>query len=256
MDLTNLTPTELKDLTAKTDDKDAVREIATHVGAIFSGNTGVSTLKEKINEIVDDQIEVEKTDIDAVPDVGALINDPVAKALASQIAAKEAEVDKDEDVHVAAPKANQYSTADMLEMDAAQVKDADLRRKVIRAQAMRMIRCRISNVDPNDNAIPATIVTCYSKYTGKVSKAIPHDDDFYENGYHIPKIIYDELLSRTFNARKEVKNRGQAGAVGIKKMKTVKQRKFVIEVLEPLTAAELKALASSQQARGALDPTK
>jgi len=250
MDLANLNPTELKELTAKSEDKDALREIASHVGATFSGNTGVATLKEKINEIVDIQIEAEKAETDPEPEENAPL-DPVAAALAAQN--QVSDEDKDDDVHVKQVKPK-YSVAEMMEMDAAQVKDPTLRRNVIRTQALRMRRVRIANVDPADAAVPSTLVTCYTKYTGKVSKVIPHDSENYDHGYHVPQIILDELATRTYNMRKEIKKRGSS--FGVKEYKTVVAKKFHIEILPDLTQKELDALAVSQEGRGAIDRSK
>lgn len=248
MELKNLSNEELVELTAKTSDKNALREIATFVDVSFSGNTGIETLKTKINDRLTVMIEEEKIEEEDEPEDNLNTNDPVTAALIAQNAARDE--DDDEDVHVERVKPK-YTKAEMLEMDAAQVKDPQLRRQVIRAQAMRLRRVRITNLDPADAAVPATLVTCYSKYTGKVSKLIPHDAENYEHGYHIPNIIYEELQTRTFNMRKEVKRRGSS--FGIKEYKTVRAKKFVIEDLPDLTPAQLKSLASSQAARGAID---
>lgn len=247
MNLKDMTNSELQDLVVKTTDKDALREIATFLDVGFSGNTGMETLKTKLTDrlnvlIAEEQAEEE----DDLPEEELDANDPVAAALIAQIAEK----DKEEDVHVPQVKVA-YTIGEMLEMDASKVKDDNLRRQVIRAQAMRLRRVRINNVDPNDANVPSTLVTCYSKYTGKVSKVIPHDAEFYENGYHIPQIILDELETRTFNLRKEIKRKGNS--FGVKEYKTIPTKKFLIEILPDLTEAQIKALAQSQESRGAID---
>lgn len=254
MDLTNLTTVELKELTSKSDDKDALREISTHVGAKFSGNTGMVKLKENINQILDARIEDEKEKSENKSEAEPKENesmDPVTAALAAQNKALDEE--KEEDVHVKQVK-QKYSIKEMMEMDAAQVKDPTLRRNVIRTQALRLRRVKITNMDPSDAAVPSTLVTVYTKYTGKVSKIIPHDSENYEQGYHVPQIILDELETRTFNMRKEVKKRGSN--FGVKEYKTVVAKKFHIEILPDLTEKELKALAASQESRGAVDRSK
>lgn len=244
MELKDLDNKQLAELTTKLDDKEALREIATYVGVTFSGNTGVNTLKEKIlSEII---LEEESEENDE-PEDQTVPNDPVAKALAAQNKALEEE--KEADVHVAQAK-KVYSVAEMMEMDAAQVKDSKLRREVVRTQAMRLRRVQIHNLDPADSAVPGAIITVYSKYTGKVSKFIPFGEEN-ENGWHIPQILYDELKTRTYNMRKEIKNRNNS--VGIKEYKTIKTPKFNIIDLPDLTAQELKNLANSQQGRGAID---
>jgi hypothetical protein len=247
MDLSELTFTDLSEMTNKTTDKDVLRKIAETVGATFSGNTGIEKLKEKIHaeiNLVKEQEEDEE-DVNAEPEM-AESNDPVMAALKSHVASR----DKDEDVHIK-QTVQTYSHAEMLEMDAAQVKDDKLRRNVIRAQALRLRRIKLTNLDPDDAMVPGMMVTCYSKYTGKVSKFIPFDEESYENGYHVPQIIYDDLKTRTYNMRKEVKKRGSS--FGIKEYKTVRAKKFAIEDMKPLSDAEIKSLAQSQEARGAID---
>lgn len=246
MDLKTLTNEELLSLVSKTTDKDALREIATFLDVSFSGNTGMETLTNKLVARLKEIIAEEAEDLDELPEEELDANDPVAAALLAQIASK----DKEEDVHVAEVKVR-YTIEEMLEMDASKVKDDILRRQVIKAQALRLSRVRIRNLDPDDAMVPSTLVTCYSKYTGKVSKVIPHDDEFYVNGYQVPQIILDDLETRTFNMRKEIKSNGRS--FGVKQYKTIPTKKFSIEYLPQLTEAQLKALAASQEARGAID---
>lgn len=240
MDISNLNKTELGLLATKTDDKDVLRDIATKLEITFSGNTGPQKLKEKIMEAC---MEVDEPEDE--PEMEEAPMDPVSQALAAHIESK----DKDDDVHVKAVE-QKYSVAEMMEMDAAQVKDDKLRRNVIRTQALRQIRVRITNLDPDDAAVPGSMVTCYSKYTGKVSKYIPFGEEN-EHGYHIPKIIFDDLKARKFAVRKEVKKRGSS--FGVKEYKTVWTNKFSIEELPPLTKAQLAGLAAKQAASGSID---
>ncbi|AGH07386.1 hypothetical protein SUFG_00014 [Sulfitobacter phage phiCB2047-B] len=259
MDLSNLSNTEIKELAAQSDDKDLLRTIATFVDVTFSGNSGMNTLKDKIAERMFVLIEEEEAEAAALAETEAEelidnseVNDEITKALNAHIAAEKDKIG-DEDVHVEQVK-QIYSVEDMMEMDAAQVRDPKLRRRVVRAQALRLRRVRITNMDPNDSSVPATFVTCYSKYTGKIAKLIPHDSEFYVNGYHIPQIIYDELQTRTYNMRKEVRNKG--ASFGVKEYKNSVQKKFMIEDLKPLSKAELANLSASQQGRGAVDHTQ
>jgi len=241
MDLQELTKPQLAELVQKTEDKDALREIANFVGAGYSGNTGVAKLKENIlAEVIIDEVPDEPE-----VDEDLNLNDPVAQAL---IAQNKEETDPDEDVHVKVERIK-YSNEEMMEMDAAQVKDPKLRKAVIRAQALRMRRVRITNNDPSDAAVPGAIISVVSKYTGKVAKFIPFDEEVYVNGYHVPQIILDDLNSRTYNVRKDKKS----GKFGVKERVTVRQKKFFIETLPDLTPTQLKALAQEQTARGAID---
>lgn len=243
MELKDLTPEQLVELTNRTSDKDVLRNVATHVGVTFSGNTGVAKLKEKLLEAI--EIPDEDEDEDPLPD--EMPKDPISQALANQI---KAEQHSDEDVHVAQEKMT-YSHAELMEMDPAQVKDPKLRRQAVRAQALRLRRVRITNLDPDDAAVPGAIITVYSRYTGKVSKLIPFDEEVYKNGYHIPQILLDDLSTRTYNVRKEVSRRGSN--FGVKEYKNTTAKKFMIEYLPDLTEAQIAKLAQDQAARGAID---
>lgn len=245
MELKELTSEQLAELTQKTDDKEALREIATHVGASFSGNTGVAKLKENIlaEIILDETPDTDTPEIDE--DLNQ--NDPVAQALIAQNI-KRAEEEKDEDVHVEQVR-DKYTRAEMLEMDASKVKDDALRRKVVFAQAMRLRRVRIINNDPSDANVPGAIITVTSKYTGKVSKFIPYEEEIYENGYHVPQILLDDLMTRTYPVRRKKKD----SKFGVNQYTTHQARKFVIEFLPDLTPAEKQALAQDQAARNAID---
>lgn len=246
MELTELSFEQLKELTQKTEDKEALREIATHVGVSFSGNTGVSKLKENIlSEIaVEESSDVDEPEVDT--DLN--LNDPVAQALIAQNKRIAEEEGKEEDVHVK-PKRNVYTVEEMMEMDASKVKDSTLRRKVIRTQSLRLRRVRITNNDPADSEVPGAIVSVISPYTGKVAKFIPFEEEVYENGYHVPQIILDDLASRTYPVRRKDKK----AQFGVNKFKTVRLRKFVIEYLPDLTPAQLASLSKDQAARNAID---
>lgn len=249
-DLSTKSLKELAELTRDSEDKAVLRAVAEQVGVTFSGNTGVSTLKEKIlAELILDE------EPDAEPDedeVSADSSDPIMAALAQHREDPSPEVS---DIYVkeeAGQKlSKKFSVAEMMEMDASKIKDDTLRRNVIRTQALRMVRVKITNLDPSDANVPGAIVTCYSKYTGKVTKYIPYDEEQHPNGYHIQKMILDDLKTRTFNLRKEIKTAGSS--FGVKQYKTTKVRKFAIEELPPLTKDELKNLAKQQAATGSID---
>ena len=86
-------------------------------------------------------------------------------------------------------------------MDPSTIEDLSLRREAIRAQALRLVRVKIQNLDPNDAAVTGAIVSLQNKYTGKVSKLIPFGSET-ENGYHIPWMMYEHLKQWKFPLRK------------------------------------------------------
>lgn len=116
------------------------------------------------------------------------------------------------------------------------------RRARINSEAMALVRVRISNMNPEKAAWPGEWVGVVSKYTGSVRKYIPFGEAT-DGGYHIPKIIYDELIERKFQQIRVTKD-----AKGNEKVTTRMVREYQVTILEPLTEAELKELAAAQQA--------
>jgi len=239
-DLSNKSFEELAVIVQETSDKDVLRRIATMLDITFSGNTGVERLKSNIIEALNLEPE---TDVDP--------NDPIVQA-----AANVRKADPGQNVQTKTRSVTELPRNEQAMLDPFDPKWKEVeRRAIVRARAMRLHRVRITNMDPNDAALPGAIITVYNKYTGKVAKYIPFGDET-ENGYHVPEIILNELKSRTFTMRKEVKPRGQAGSFGVKTYKTVMMKKFAIEELPPLTDAELDYLANDQKARGAIDASE
>lgn len=234
MDFTKLTPEEISELVRDSEDKDTLRAVADFVGVTYSGNTGVDKLKTNIfAELV----------LDEVPDTEGDVNDPVLQALAaaSETVSLEA-VDQTTEKPV-----GEYTMDELYEMDPNKTNNEFLKRRIVKAKATRLIRVRITNLDPGDADVPGAIITAYNKYCGKISKYIPFGEEN-EFGYHVPEILLKEMRRRKFALRKEVKKKGSV--FGVKEYKTSLVPKFSIEVLPPLTQEEMKALASDQAARG------
>lgn len=106
---------------------------------------------------------------------------------------------------------------------------------------MALLRCRIYNLNPKKNDLQGEIITVGNRFVGTVRKFIPFGEAT-DNGYHIPRIIYNELKSRKFQ---------QIGTKTVKGQIEVKTRlvpEYNIEVLPPLTKEELEELALSQAA--------
>lgn len=200
--------------------KEFCREVCKQLDITYSNNAPVANLKKKI---LDELVEPEE--VAPAPQVT-----PVAPPKKK--------------------KASEYSNAELLNMKHEDTTDELLKRRIIRAKAMRLYRVRITNLDPNDADVPGAIVTVYTKYTGKVSKLIPFGEEN-EHGYHVEKILLDELRSRKFVMRKEIKRKGSS--FGVKQYKTTYANKFSIEVLPDLTSEQLEDLAKTQAAKGSID---
>ncbi len=256
MDLSTKTQEELVNLVQASEDKETLRTVATHVGASFSGNTGVDKLKNSILSAIEakekeapiltsDPDEDNDSDEDEDSDLSA--PDPVLMAALRR---------HNDKVKIAPGRPNGIKLPELATLVTMNEREEGisepLRRAIVRSKALRLIRCRVTNLDPQDTAVPGMLLSVYNKYTGKVAKLIPFGEEN-EHGYHIPKILLDELKSRTFNMRKEKKRKGSS--FGVKEYTTVTVRKFSIEELPPLTQEDLDNLANDQKARGAIDQT-
>lgn len=235
MDLSTKTLDDLLNTATVTEDKETLREIAKHLGVSFSGNTGIEKLRENILADIETKM-FEPVELDEPEEA-----DPVFEAMKKSV--KEAKK---------APRASVIPpVSELVHMNPrAPGISEPLKRAIIRAKALRLVRCRIQNLDPSDAALPGMIITCYNKYTGKVSKYVPFGEEN-DQGWHLPQIIVNELEQRQFPMRKEIKTRGSS--FGVAQYKTQMMRKFSVEKLPPLTKQELEALAQDQKARGAID---
>ena len=119
-------------------------------------------------------------------------------------------------------------------------------RQTIMEENMRMIRLRITNLDPKKKDLPGEIITVANEYLGTVRKFVPFGE-VTEQGYHVPYCIYKLLKSRKFLNIRTVKNPADP-------LKPIIQQnwvnEFALEVLPQLTQEELDKLASTQAASG------
>lgn len=120
-------------------------------------------------------------------------------------------------------------------------------RKEARDKALKLVRIRLSCMDPAKNQLQGEIITVSNNVVGDVKKYIPYNTDFYENGYHVPNIIYKYLLNRKYSSFREVKT--AHGPV----IQSSLANAYSIEVLPQLTEKELQALARQQAAAKAMD---
>lgn len=124
----------------------------------------------------------------------------------------------------------------------AKVKVMTLREKVL-AQAMKLVRVRITNMDPKKKDLPGEILTVANEYIGNVRKYIPYGEQS-DDGYHVPQCIYDLLESRKFLSIRTIKD----PKTGAPRVHTTWAKEFALEVLPQLTRAELDKLAAAQKA--------
>uniref|UniRef100_A0AAU6VZK7 N4 protein n=1 Tax=Pseudomonas phage Arace01 TaxID=3138526 RepID=A0AAU6VZK7_9VIRU len=128
----------------------------------------------------------------------------------------------------------------------APVKKKTLRQHLIE-ENMKLIRVRITNLDPKKKDLQGEIFTVANEYLGTIRKFVPFGEAT-DEGYHIPKCIYDLMADRKFLNIRTLKDR----RTGVNRVESNYVREFALEVLPDLTEKELKELAASQAASGSL----
>ena len=124
--------------------------------------------------------------------------------------------------------------------------ERDMRiREEQRLDQLKLVRCRIANMNPAKGDLKGEIITVGNKYLGTIKKFVP----FGEAGesYHLPRIMVDELKAREFN---QVRTRKGDKGQTIIEQRLVKE--YNIVELEPLTEKELAELARQQAAAAGL----
>lgn len=133
--------------------------------------------------------------------------------------------------------------------EVSQVSPAEETRAQIRArlqkECLQLVRLRITNLDPKKKDLPGEIITIGNEFIGNIKKFVPYGE-VTDNGYHVPKIIYDELKGRKFlNIRVTKKN-------GREHVEQNWAQEFSLDVLPQLTEHEIARLAATQAAAGGL----
>lgn len=124
---------------------------------------------------------------------------------------------------------------------AAPVKVKSLR-QTLYDREMRLVRLRITNLDPKKKDLPGEIFCVANEVLGAVRKFIPYGEAT-DNGYHVPYCIYKQLKKREFlNIKVRKDSRGR------EHVETNMAREFALEILEPLTEKDLARLAAHQAA--------
>lgn len=131
--------------------------------------------------------------------------------------------------------------------DFSKIKDKNKRTMAIRAhqrkEALKLIRVRISNLNPSKKDIPGEILTTGNKYIGTVKRYIPFGEQT-DDGWHVEKVLLDMMRERKFLQIRQIRDR----RTGVNRTETRYVREFAIEELEPLTQEELERLARTQAA--------
>lgn len=131
------------------------------------------------------------------------------------------------------------------EADAPKAETENERRIRLRDEAAKLVRIRVTCMNPNKREWEGEIFTAGNSAVGTHKKYVPFNAD---EGWHVPNIIYQQLVQREcqiFVTKKDA--RGNKSRQG----KLIKE--FAIEVLPPLTQEELDDLAQRQAMAKSVD---
>lgn len=174
------------------------------LGIRHSNNIGLETLRKKVNDAMNTEINFETE--------AEILDLPIAEKVV--VAEKE-------------------------------LTASEARHKMMR-DAKKLVRVRITNMDPKKASLPGEILTVANEYIGTVSRYVPFGE-VTDEGWHVEQCIYDMMNERRFLHIRVTKD-----ARGREVINTNWAREFSLEVLPPLTKNEIEALKTSQAAEGAV----
>jgi hypothetical protein len=125
------------------------------------------------------------------------------------------------------------------------VETENMRLRRLKQEAHALVRIRVTCMNPNKKDWEGEIITVGNSLVGTVSKFVPFN---VEDGWHVPRILYEVLLARQCQVFYPVKT---MHGVTVRKGKLIKE--FAIEVLPQLTPEELRDLAQRQAMANAID---
>ena len=119
------------------------------------------------------------------------------------------------------------------------------KRKRLKAEALKLVRIRLTCLNPAKKEWEGEIITVGNSLIGSVKKFVPFNAD---DGWHVPHVIYQQLKERQCQIFYTATD---ARGNKVRKGKLIKE--FAIEVLPPLTKEELEELARRQAMAKAID---
>jgi len=118
-------------------------------------------------------------------------------------------------------------------------------RKRLTQREMKLIRCRITNLNPAKNDLHGEIFTFSNKLLGAVKRFIPYGEAG-ANGWHVPYCMFKMLKNKKYQVIKTTKN----DRTNTEQVERYLSSEFNLEVLPPLSKAEIDQLAQAQLSRG------
>lgn len=118
------------------------------------------------------------------------------------------------------------------------------RREAQKKELMKLVRVKITAHSPFEKQLPAITIDAGNSTVGNVHRTIQLNEP-----WHVEQIILNVLKEKKYRAKKE-----KADPTTRRKVySNVSYASYNIEILPPLTEKELKELAATQLATGAID---
>ncbi len=204
--------------------------------------------------------EIEQAPVTEAPDTSAPLESPVPDELTmlkqrarlmninfSNNIGIEALREKIKDTLEGTTKAEEPVQSQVNPLEPEEEKPMNIRERLQKEQ-LRLVRVRVTNLDPKKKDLKGEIFTIANEYLGTVRKFVPYGEAT-DGGYHIPWCIYNELKERQFQDIR-TSERGNGGQIRVEQRMV---REFAFELLNPLTEQELKELATAQLAAGSIE---
>ncbi|UKL14812.1 hypothetical protein C121_79 [Stenotrophomonas phage C121] len=191
------------------DEKESLRARLKQMGVTFSNNAGVEALRQKLA----DHLAGIKEDAPAEPEANTEPVDSVPQLEVGQTAKSVGSA-----FHQARQKA--------------------------RLDALKLVRVRISCMNPAKASWPGEIFTVSNEFIGTVRRFVPYGEQT-DDGWHIEQCILDFMKEKKFQ---QVSSKRKKGQIDVTYDRFSPE--FSFEVLPPLTPEQLRELGKAQLAAG------
>lgn len=221
------------------DELQELKDRATQLGITFKSNIGVEALRAKVNAVLTDKAT--PAQVNALDETAAVT--PEQSAALSALGLSPAVLNLLEMLARGKPLGDGVTPAPTEAkrvMGVNEVSQAE--RDKQNAEQLKLVRCRITCLNPQKAHVQGEIITVGNRVVGNVRRFVPFGEAT-DNGWHIPYIIYTELQQRQFQ---QIGSKKGPNGQQLPQVRLVKE--FAIEVLEPLTERELQELARRQAA--------
>jgi len=117
----------------------------------------------------------------------------------------------------------------------------------LKKEAERLVRCRVSCMNPDKNGIPGEVKSVGNRFIGQITQYVPYNNE----PIHLRHIIFEMLKECKYTMHVISKNK-----LGMDVTTPKQVKEFNIEILPFLTQAEIDDLKHQQAITGRLDDSK